>query len=212
MEIRFGAGESVEVPDDLGAALLAGLRGERPPPPQDAAFDGLAASAADLTRLIQHLGVDRELTMCRADAAGAYSNRTALANAAQVSESQLSRILQGHGLPGNRRRDGVDLVVAFRTAHDGRLHLAAEPDVADLPSFTLPPPSVQGARAAGRFAGRELTFYYRPQVPIPEARLGRSAGYTLRAADRQVVGCVTGDVFDALLGDPRLDPTRPDGR
>ncbi|MFD8596015.1 hypothetical protein ACFV1L_13515 [Kitasatospora sp. NPDC059646] len=226
MRVGIG-GEHVEVPDDLGRALLAGLRGERlVEPPQAAGFEELVALVARLSGLVQHLTVVKEVAMARADAAGAYSNRRALGMAAAMSASQLGRVLEGHGLPKDRRAGGVDLVVAFRTADDGVLHLAGEEDVEALPSFILPAdtahpdtahpdtahPDTAPQEDSGEFAGRELTFYYRPQVPIAQAGLGRSAGYTLRDADRNLVGCVTEDVFDALFGDPRLDPTRPNGR
>ncbi|MGX4731436.1 hypothetical protein [Kitasatospora griseola] len=209
MRISIGD-EYVEVPDDLARALLAALRGERlVEPPQAVDFDDLVVLVARISRLTQHLTVVKEVAMSRADAAGAYSNRRALAIAAAMSASQLGRVLQGHGLPKDRRTDGVDLVVAFRTTDDGVLHLAEEEDVAGLPTFTLPFDSVADST---QDTGRELTFYYRPQVPIAAAALGRSAGYTLRDADQNVIGCVTEDVFDALFGDPRLDPTRPNGR
>ncbi|MFG2698859.1 hypothetical protein [Kitasatospora sp. NPDC048407] len=209
MRISIGD-EHVDVPDDLARALLAGLRGERlVEPPQATEFDDLVVLVACLSRLTQHLTVVKEVAMSRADAAGAYSNRRALAIAAAMSASQLGRVLQGHGLPKDRRADGVDLVVAYRTTDDGVLHLADENDVEDLPSFTLP---FDPATDPAHDTGREATFYYRPQVPIAEAALGRAAGYTLRDADRNVIGCVTEDVFDALFGDPRLDPTRPNGR
>ncbi|MFJ9777165.1 hypothetical protein ACIRVF_39025 [Kitasatospora sp. NPDC101157] len=210
MRIDIG-GEHVEVPDDLARALLTGLRGERlVEPPQTSDFEDLVALVASLSRLTQHLSVVKELAIARADAAGAYSNRRALALAAAMSASQLGRVLEGHGLPKDRRAGGVDLVVAFRTTDDKVLHLAAEKDVEGLPSFTLP--ADPAPQESGRFTSRELTFYYRPQVPIAAAGLGRSAGYTLRDADRNLIGCVTEGVFDALFGDPRLDPTRPNGR
>jgi len=206
-------GEQVEVPDDLGAALLAGLRGERlVEPPQASDFDALVDLVARTSRLIQHLAVFREVAMSRADAVGAYSNRSALAAAAAMSASQLGRVLEGHGLPRDRRSGGVNLVSAFRTADDGVLHLAAEDDVAGLPSFTLPFNPAPTAAEHTEYAGRELTFYYRPQVPIAVADLGRTAGYTLRHAEQGLIACVTEPVFDALLGDPRIDPTRPNGR
>ena len=129
-----------------------------------------------------------------------------------MSPSQLGRVLEGHGLPRDRRSGGVDLAVAFRTTDDGKLHLANEPDVAGLKSFTLPFDPAPTQSAPREFAGRELTFYYRPQVPIARADLGRSAGYTLRHSERGLIACVTEPVFDVLFGDPRLDPTRPNGR
>ncbi|MEV4616969.1 hypothetical protein AB0K43_30890 [Kitasatospora sp. NPDC049258] len=215
MRISIG-GEQVEVPDDLGAALLAGLRGERlVEPPQASGFDDLVALVARTSRLIQHLNVFREVAMSRADAAGAYSNRSALAMAAAMSASQLGRVLQGHGLPRDRRTGGVDLVVGFRATDDGVLHHAAEQDVVGLPSFTLraaPEPDRPEPRRDDVYADRELTFYYRPQVPLAAAGLGRGAGYTLRDADQNVIGCVTEPIFEALFGDPRLESTRPNGR
>ncbi|GAA2810907.1 hypothetical protein GCM10010441_39440 [Kitasatospora paracochleata] len=212
MRISIG-GDHVEVPDGLGRALLAALREERlVEPPQVAGFDDLVDLVASLSRLIQHLTVFKEVAISRADAAGAYSNRRALALAAAMSASQLGRVLEGHGLPKDRRSGGVNLVVAFRAADDGVLHLAAEADVAGLPEFTLPFTPTQTTAERTEFSGRELTFYYRPQVSIAAADLGRSAGYTLRDAEHGLIACVTEDVFDALFGDPRLDPTRPNGR
>ncbi|MFI8085802.1 hypothetical protein ACIF6L_34055 [Kitasatospora sp. NPDC086009] len=212
MRISIG-GERVEVSADLGRALLAALRGERlVEPPQASEFDDLTALVARISRVTQHLNVVKELAMSRADAADSYSNRRSLGIAAAMAPSQLGRVLEGHGLPRDRRAGGVDLVVAFRTVDDGILHLAAEPDVAGLPEFTLPfvpAPTQAGPR---EFADRELTFYYRPQVPIAVAALGRSAGYTLRHAGQGLIACVTEGVFDALFGDPRLDPTRTNGR
>ncbi|MFD4659818.1 hypothetical protein ACFWP2_29795 [Kitasatospora sp. NPDC058444] len=212
MRISIG-GEQVEVPDDLGAALLAGLRGDQPvEPPQAVDFDDLVALVARTSRLTQHLAVFKEVAMARADSTGGYSNRRALGVAAGMSASQLGRVLEGHGLPRDRRSGGVDLVVAFRTTDDGALHLADEPDVTDLPEFTLPFGPAERAAEPTEFAGRELTFYYRPQVPIARADLGRSAGYTLRHAERGLIACATEQVFDALFGDPRIGPTRPNGR
>ncbi|MGE7439782.1 hypothetical protein [Kitasatospora sp. NPDC001175] len=212
MRISIG-GERVEVPDDLGRALLAALRNERLVEPSQASdFDELTALVARISHVTQHLTLVKELAMSRADATGSYSNRRALGLAAAMAPSQLGRVLEGHGLPRDRRSGGVDLVVAFRTTDDGVLHLAAEPDVADLPSFTLPFAPAERATGPTEFAGRELTFYYRPQVPIAVADLGRTAGYTLRHAEQGLIACVTEDVFDALFGDPRLDPTRPNGR
>ncbi|MER6401488.1 hypothetical protein ABT263_36435 [Kitasatospora sp. NPDC001603] len=213
MRISIG-GERVEVPDDLGRALLAALRGARlVEPPLAATFDDLTFLVARISRVTQHLTVVKELAMSRADATGGYSNRRALGIAAAMAPSQLGRVLEGHGLPRDRRSGGVNLVSAFRTTDDGVLHLAAEPDVAGLSSFTLPAtPTPNEAMDLAEFDGRELTFYYRPQVPIAVADLGRTAGYTLRDADQNVIGCVTEPVFDALFGDPRLDPTRPNGR
>ncbi|PJN21094.1 hypothetical protein [Kitasatospora sp. CB02891] len=211
--MRIGIGdEHVDVPDDLARALLAALRGERSvEPPQASAFDDLTALVARISRVTQHLTVVKELAMSRADAGDSYSNRRALGSAAAMSPSQLGRVLEGHGLPRDRRTGGVDLVVAFRTTDDGVLHLATEEDVAGLPSFTLPSDPAQGAAEPTRLAGRELEFYYRPRVPIAVADLGRTAGYTLRP-EQGPIACLAEEVFDALFGDPRLDPTRPDGR
>ncbi|WP_030398514.1 MULTISPECIES: hypothetical protein [Kitasatospora] len=213
MRIGFD-GDQVEVPDDLGRALLAALREHRPvEPPRAAGFEDLAALVARIGHVVQHLTVFKELTLSRADATSGYSNRRALGTAAGMSPTQLGRVLEGHGLPRDRRADGVNLVVAFRTTDDGVLHLAGEPDVAGLPSFTLPAaPGPDDAPGQVGTAVRELTFYYRAQVPIAVAALGRSAGHTLRHAERALVACVTEDVFDALFGDPRLDATRPNGR
>ncbi|MDH6711372.1 hypothetical protein P3T27_008130 [Kitasatospora sp. MAA19] len=211
MRISIG-GERVEVPDDLGRALLAALQEERlVEPPQASGFDELTALVARISRVTQHLNVVKELAMSRADATSGYSNRRALGIAAAMAPSQLGRVLEGHGLPRDRRSGGVDLVVAFRTTDDGVLHLAAEPDVVGLPSFTLPFNPAPTEAEPAEFAGRELTFYYRAQVPIAVADLGRSAGYTLRHAEQGLIACVTAPVFDALFGDPRIDPTRPNG-
>ncbi|MFJ4597741.1 MULTISPECIES: hypothetical protein [unclassified Kitasatospora] len=200
------------MPDDLGRALLAALRGERlVEPPQAADFDDLTALVACISRVTQHLNVVKELAMSRADASDSYSNRRALGIAAAMAPSQLGRVLEGHGLPRDRRAGGVDLAVAFRTTDDSVLHLAAEDDVAGLPSFTLPPNPAQSGAEPTEFAGRELEFYYRPQVPIAVADLGRTAGYTLRP-EQGPIACLTEQVFDALFGDPRIDPTRPNGR
>ena len=95
---------------------------------------------------------------------------------------------------------------------DGELHLAAEADIAALPSFTLPFTPTERVTEPTEFADRELAFYYRPQVPIAVADLGRTAGYTLRSTEQGLIACVTEPVFDALFGDPRIDPTRPTGR
>ncbi|WP_035791302.1 hypothetical protein [Kitasatospora mediocidica] len=211
MRIGIG-GERVEVPEDLGRALLAALRGEQLVEPLQAAeFEDLTALVACISRVTQHLTVVKELAMSRADATGGYSNRRALGMAAAMAPSQLGRVLEGHGLPRDRRAGGVDVAVAFRTTDDGVLHLAAEEDVAGLPSFTLPFNPAQGVVEPTEFAGRNLTFYYRPQVPIAVADLGRTAGYTLRP-DQGPIVCLTEQVFDALFGDPRIDPTRPNGR
>lgn len=206
-------GERVEVSDDLAHALLAALRGvRRVDPPQASAFEDLTALVATISRVTQHLGVVKELAMSRADATGGYSNRRALGMAAAMAPSQVGRVLEGHGLPRDRRNGGVDLAVAFRTADDGVLHLATEDDVAGLPSFTVPFTPAERATDPTEFAGRELVFYYRPQVPIAIADLGRTAGYTVRSAEKGLIACVTEQVFDALFGDPRIDPTRPTGR
>jgi hypothetical protein len=206
-------GERVEVPDDLARALLAALRDEcLVEPPRASDFEALTVLVARIGRVTRHLNVVKELAMSRADASGGYSNRRALGVAAAMAPSQLGRVLGGHGLPRDRRSGGVDLAVAFRTVDDGELHLAAEADVDGLPLFTLPPAPANWAGGPTGFAGRELAFYYRPQVPIAVADLGRTAGYTLRSADRGVTACVTEPVFDALFGDPRIDPTRPNGR
>jgi hypothetical protein len=212
MRISIG-GERVEVHDDLARALLAALRGERPvKPPQASAFADLTALVASISDVTQHLTVVKELAMSRADATGSYSNRRALGDAARMAPSQLGRVLEGHGLPRDRRSGGVNLAVAFRTVDDGELHPAADADVAGLPSFTLPFTPAERPMKPTEFAGRELTFYYRPQVPIAVADLGRTAGYTLRHAEQGLIACVTEDVFDALFGDPRIDATRPNGR
>nr|BEK71251.1 hypothetical protein KPHV_84780 [Kitasatospora purpeofusca] len=211
MRIGFD-GEQVEVPDDLGRALLAALReGRLVEPPRASGFDELTALVARTSHVIQHLAVFKELTLSRADATSGYSNRRALGIAAGMSPTQLGRVLEGHGLPRDRRAGGVDLVAAFRTTDDGVLHLAAEDDVAALPSFTLPFAPAERATEPTEYAGRELTFYYRPQVPLAAAGLGRAAGYTLRP-DQGPIACLTEQVFDALFGDPRIDPTRPNGR
>ena len=192
---------------------MLALRGERlVEPPQASDFDALTVLVACISRVTQHLDVVKELAMSRADASGGYSNRRALGIAAAMAPSQLGRILEGHGLPRDRRSGGVDLVVAFRTVDDGQLHLAAEADVDGLPLFTLPPAPAKWAGEPTEFAGRELAFYYRPPVPIAVADLGRTAGYTLRSTDRGVTACVTEPVFDALFGDPRIDPPRPNRR
>ncbi|MBD0673577.1 hypothetical protein [Streptomyces sp. CBMA156] len=212
MRISIG-GERVEVHDDLARALLAALRDEQPvKPPQASTFDDLTALVDCISRVTQRLTVVKELAMSRADATGSYSNRRALGVAAGMAPSQLGRVLEGHGLPRDRRAGGVDLAVAFRTTDDGVLHLAAEEDVAGLPSFALPFNPAQGVVEPTQFAGRELEFYYRPQVPIAVADLGRTAGYTLRHAEQGLIACLTERVFDALFGDPRIDPTRPNGR
>lgn len=211
MRISIG-GERVEVHDDLARALLAALRGEQlVEPPQACAFDDLTALVACISRVTQHLTVVKELAMSRADAGDSYSNRRALGIAAAMAPSQLGRVLEGHGLPRDRRAGGVDLAVAFRTTDDGVLHLAAEEDVAGLPSFTLPFNPARSVVEPTRFAGRELEFYYRPQVPIAVADLGHTAGYTLRP-EQGPIACLTEQVFDKLFGDPRVDPTRPNGR
>ncbi|WP_327072120.1 hypothetical protein OG196_00280 [Kitasatospora purpeofusca] len=200
------------MPDDLGRALLAALREQLVEPPKASTFEELTALVERIGGVSRHLNVVKELVLSRADATGGYSNRRALGVAAGMSPSQLGRVLEGHGLPRDRRSGGVDLVVAFRTTDDGTLHLADETDVADLRSFTLPFNPAPTETRPREFAGRELTFYYRPQVPIARADLGRSAGYTLRHAEQGLIACVTQDVFDALLGDSRLHPTRPNGR
>ena len=212
MRIGIG-GERVDVPEDLARALLAALRGEGlVEPPQASAFEDLTALVARISRVTQHLTVVKELAMSRADAAGGYSNRRALGIAAAMAPSQLGRVLAGHGLPRDRRSGGVNLAVAFRTVDDGELHLAAEADIAALPSFTLPFTPTEQVTEPTEFADRELAFYYRPQVPIAVADLGRTAGYTLRSTEQGLIACVTEPVFDALFGDPRIDPTRPTGR
>ncbi|MBB4951911.1 hypothetical protein F4556_007565 [Kitasatospora gansuensis] len=200
------------MPDDLGRALLAALREQPVEPPKASAFDELTALVARINGVNRHLSVVKELAMSQADATGGYSNRRALGVAAGMSPSQLGRVLEGHGLPRDRRSGGVDLVVGFRTTDDGVLHLATETDVASLPEFTLPFVPVERATEPTEFAGRELTFYYRPQVPIAVADLGRTAGYTLRPDELGLTACVTEPVFDALFGDPRLDATRSNGR
>jgi hypothetical protein len=207
VRISFG-GEHVDVPEDLGQALLAALREEPVEPPHASTFEELTGLVARISRVTQHLNVVKELVLSRADATGGYSNRRALGVAAGMSPSQLGRVLEGHGLPRDRRSGGVDLVVAFRA--DDELHPLAEPDVTDLPTFTLPPAPAPATEPPAKFAGRELIFYYRPQVPIAVADLGRTAGYTLR--HQGLIACVTEPVFDALFGDPRLDATRPNGR
>ena len=209
MRVSFGD-EGVDVPDDLGRALLAALREERVQPPQASSFDELTVLVERIGGVTRQLTTVKELAMCSAGASGGYSNRRALGDAAGMSASQLARVLEGHGLPRDRRSGGVDLVVAFRADGDEALHPHPELDVTGLPEFTLPP--APDTDPGAKFAGRELTFYYRPQVPIARADLGRSAGYTLRDAERGLTACVSGIVFDALFGDPRLDPTRSNGR
>ncbi|MEU4301909.1 hypothetical protein [Kitasatospora aureofaciens] len=211
MRISIG-GERVEVHDDLARALLAALRDEQlVKPPQASTFDDLTALVDCISRVTQRLTVIKELAMSRADATGSYSNRRALGMAAGMAPSQLGRVLEGHGLPRDRRAGGVDLAVAFRTTDDGQLHPDPEADIDGLPSFTLPFNPARGVVEPTEFAGRELEFYYRPQVPIAVADLGRTAGYTLRP-EQGPIACLTEQVFDALFGDPRIDPTRPNGR
>ncbi|MGW2401738.1 hypothetical protein ACWCYY_34815 [Kitasatospora sp. NPDC001664] len=202
----------MDVPDDLGRALLAALRNEPVRPPQASSFGELIGLVQRLGDATRHLTVVKELAMSRADASGGYSNRRALGEAAWMSPSQLGRVLEGHGLPRDRRSGGVDLVVAFRAAGDEALHPHGELDVEGLPAFTLPPALSTLTPGPEEFADRALTFYYRPQVPIGRADLGRSAGYTLRHPEQDLIACVTEPVFDALVGDPRLDPTRSNGR
>ncbi|KRB65108.1 MULTISPECIES: hypothetical protein [unclassified Kitasatospora] len=211
MRISFG-GERVDVPDDLGRALLAALQEQPVEPPKASTFEELTGLVERIGGVTRHLNTVKELALSRADATGGYSNRRALGDAAGMSPSQLGRVLEGHGLPRDRRSGGVDLVVAFRTTDDGTLHLADETDVADLNSFTLPVDPAPTETAPREFAGRELIFYYRPQVPIARADLGRSAGHTLRPDGLGLIACVTEPVFDALFGDRRLDPTRSNGR
>ncbi|WP_407986252.1 hypothetical protein [Kitasatospora sp. CMC57] len=200
------------MPDDLGRALLAALREQPVEPPQASTFEELTGLVERIGGISRHLTVVKELVLSRADATGGYSNRRALGDAAGMSPSQLGRVLEGHGLPRDRRSGGVDLVVAFRTTDDGTLHLATETEVAGLPEFTLPYIPAEWATEPTEFAGRELIFYYRPQVPIAVADLGRTAGYTLRPDGLGLIACVTEPVFDALFGDPRLDATRSNGR
>ncbi|MFE1318346.1 hypothetical protein [Kitasatospora phosalacinea] len=212
MRVSF-EGEDVDVPDDLGRALLAALREDLPvKPSQASSFDELTGLVERIGGVTRHLTLVKELAMSRADASGGYSNRRALGDAAGMSPSQLGRVLQGHGLPKDRRTGGVHLAIAFRTTDDKVLHLADESQVAGLPEFTFPFAPAERATAPTAFAGRELTFYYREDVPIAVAALGRSAGYTLRHAERGLIACVTEPVFDALFGDPRLDATRSNGR
>lgn len=100
----------------------------------------------------------------------------------------------------------VDLIVAFRTMDDGRLHLAQEPDVTELPAFSLLFTSAQRPSRqveSTEFVERELTFYYRPRVPMAVVELGRSAGYTLDCPEEGLIACVSGPVFDVLFCDPR---------
>jgi len=212
VKISIG-GQRVEVSGDLARALLAGLQGKLlVEPPQARDFDDLTALVSDTHRLITHLTVFKEVAMVRADATSGYSNRRTLGIAAAMAPSQVGRVLSGHGLPRDRRGGGINLVVAFRAADDNTLHLAGEPDVAGLPSFTLPFRPAERPAATTQFAGRDLTFYYRPEVPVDAAGLGRTAGYTLRCAEQGLIACMTEPVFDALFGDPRIDPTRSTGR
>lgn len=214
MRIKIGD-QRLEVPDDLAHALLTGLQESPIVPPTASDFDDLVDLVERLQGLISHLGTVKEVALARADASGAYANRRTLSTAASMAPSQLSRVLMGHGLPTDRRRGGVDLVIAFRT-DDGVLHGAEEKDIEHLPSFHLPAPrstcTAGRASAPNGYTGRDLTCYYRPQVPVSAAALGRSAGYTLRSTQAGLAACMTEPVFNALFGDPRVDPTRSKAR
>ncbi|WP_037603300.1 hypothetical protein [Streptacidiphilus rugosus] len=216
MRVEIG-GERFDITDDLARVLAGALRGAPVAPPTATDFDELVELVADLQRLNARLSTVKEIALARADTSGPYANRRTLSTAAGIAPSQLSRVLEGHGLPTDRRGGGVDLVIAFRTADDGILHLAAEDDIVALPSFPLPPtpPATAPGLAHGTgngFTGRELECYYRPRVPVSAAALGRSAGFTLRCDSADLTACMAEPVFDALHGDPRVDPTRPNAR
>lgn len=92
----------------------------------------------------------------------------------------------------------AQLVTAFRTIDDSRLHVQAETSVRGLESFTMP----FNPNGPSPYARRELQYYYRPAADLAVADLGRSAGYTLRPEGFGIAFCITEEVMDELFGPP----------
>jgi hypothetical protein len=90
------------------------------------------------------------------------------------------------------------LVVAFRTVDDGKLHVFTEANVRNLASFTM---SFNPA-GPSPYAARDLQYYYQDALGLAIADLGRSAGYTLRPEGFGRAFCITEEVMDELFGPP----------
>jgi hypothetical protein len=89
------------------------------------------------------------------------------------------------------------LVVGFRAADDGLLHVASYEEVRALMSFEVR----LGADAPGPFRGRLIECYYRQVADgVSTAQLGRAAGFTLRVRDGRYPVWLSEPVFDELFG------------
>ncbi|WP_037600636.1 hypothetical protein, partial [Streptacidiphilus rugosus] len=155
MRVEIG-GERFDITDDLARVLAGALRGAPVAPPTATDFDELVELVADLQRLNARLSTVKEIALARADTSGPYANRRTLSTAAGIAPSQLSRVLEGHGLPTDPRGGGVDLVIAFRTADDG-----------------IPAP---GRRGRHRGAAVVPPFHPRHRPPRPASRMAPATG------------------------------------
>lgn len=99
-----------DIHPDLAEAFIDGIhnRVNIQGPRHAQSFDDLIATAAQTSRVIQHLEAFRELVMVAADKTGPHADRKAIAIAAAMPPSRLYRVLEKHGRPRDRKAQTID--------------------------------------------------------------------------------------------------------
>lgn len=107
LTITHDDGTTVTVPGiepDVADNIVKALRGEAEvSPPENASTVGeIVPVIAQVTRLITHFDVFRELAIVKADASHVYADRKAIGMAAGMPSTRLYRVLERHGRPRKR--------------------------------------------------------------------------------------------------------------
>lgn len=113
-----------DIHPDLAEAFIDGIhnRVNVQGPRHAEAFDDLIATAAQTSRVIQHLEAFRELVMVAADKTSPHADRKAIAISGAMPPSRLYRVLEKHGRPRDRAK-----------AYDDAVHQAIDEGVQGIP-------------------------------------------------------------------------------
>lgn len=99
-----------DITPDLADAFIAAIRNvvSVEPPHHARTFDDLTATAAQTSRVIQHLEAFRELVMVAADKTSPHADRKAIAISGAMPPSRLYRVLEKHGRPRDRKAEATN--------------------------------------------------------------------------------------------------------
>jgi len=96
-----------EITPDLADAFIAAIRNVVgvEPPRHARTFEDLTATAAQTSRVVQHLEAFRDLVLVEADKTGPHADRKAIAISGAMPPSRLYRVLEKHGRPRDRKAE-----------------------------------------------------------------------------------------------------------